>query len=191
MANPDATKVSAMKPLATGGVLVAPFGTALPPETAPSGSVTINEAFIALGYLDQDDNVSNGEEIDSENIEAWGGATVLTVTTSRKETYSFKPIEQNIAVWKLRYGANNVIGTDANGVIIHDGASFDEFVSIIIAEKLNDGRVHLTVIPKAKLDSADDVEHADDAAYGYGMSFVALAYSGDKTSYEIYYTPSA
>ena len=190
MANPDATKVSAMKPLATGGVLVAPYGTSLPSESTPSGSVSINDAFIALGYLDQDENVTNGEETDSTDIEAWGGTTVLSVTTSRKETYSFKPIEQNINVWKLRYGASNVTGTDANGVIVHDGASFNEYVSIIIAEKLNDGRIHLTVIPKAKLDSADDVEHADDAAYGYGMSFIALAYSGDKTSYEIYYTPA-
>lgn len=188
MANPDASKVSAMKPLTTGGVLVAPFGTALPPETAPSGSVTINEAFVALGYMSQDDNVTNSEEMDSEDIHAWGGALVLSVSSERKETYSFTPIEQNLTVWKLRYGASNVNGTDANASIIHDGASFEEHHSIIIAEKLGDGRVHLTVIPKAKLESADDNEHADDDAYGYGMTFTALAYSGDKTSYELYYT---
>lgn len=188
MAAPDASKVSAMKPLTTGGVLVAPFGTTLPPETIPSGTVSIDNDFVALGYMSQDDNVTNSEEVDSEDIQAWGGALVLSVSSSRKETYSFTPIEQNIEVWKTRYGTENVSGTDANALIVHDGESFEEFHSIIIAEKLGDGRVHLTVIPKGKLESVDDNEHADDNAYGYGMTFTALAYDGTKTSYELYYT---
>ena len=191
MANPDASKVSAMKPLSTGGVLVAPYGSTLPAETAPSGSVSIDSAFVALGYIDQDSNVSSSEERGSEDSYAWGGALVMNVATTRKETYAFKPIEQNVAVWKLRYGSSNVSGTDANASIIHDGASFDEYHSIIIAEKLGDGRVHLTIIPKAKLESADAIDHSDSAAYGYGMTFTALAYSGEKTSYELYYTPES
>lgn len=189
MANPDASKVSAMKPLSTGGVLVAPYGTTLPTEETPSGSVTINGAFTALGYIDQDAAPSSSEERGSEDSYAWGGALVMNVATTRKETYAFKPIEQNLAVWKLRYGSSNVSGTDANALIVHDGASFDEYHSVIIAEKLGDGRVHLTVIPKAKLESADDIAHSDSSAYGYGMTFTALAYDGDKTSYELYYTP--
>lgn len=188
MAAPDASKVSAMKPLTTGGVLVAPFGTTLPSENTPSGSVTIPSAFVALGYMSKDDNVTHSEEMDSEDIHAWGGALVLSVSSERKETYAFTPIEQNITVWKLRYGTSNVSGTDANASIVHDGASFEEYHSIIIAERLSDGRIHLIVIPKAKLESADDNEHADDDAYGYGMTFTALAYSGEKTSYELYYT---
>jgi hypothetical protein len=190
MGAPNKANVSEMKPLATGGVLIAPIGTTLPPETAPSGSVSIDPAFEAIGYLDQDENVTNGEERDSEDIEAWGGAIVLTVTTSRKETFSFKPIEQTVANWKLRFGQNNVTGNDANAVIVHDGAAYNEAVSMIVAEKLRDGRVHLTVIPKAQLDSGEDLEHSDSDAFGYGMSFVALAYDGDKTSYELYYTPT-
>lgn len=191
MAAPNASNVSAMKPLATGGVLVAPYGTDLPPETAPSGSVSINEAFVALGYMDQDDNVTNAEDVSSEDKYAWGGDHVLNVVNTRKETYSFKAIEQAVDAWKLRYGANNVIGTTANGVVIHDGASYDEYVSIIVAEKMGDGRIHLGVIPKAKLESASDVEHSDSDALGYPMTFTALAYSGSKTSYDIYYTPTA
>ncbi len=191
MANPDSSKVSAMKPLATGGVLVAPYGTALPPETTPTGTVSINSAFQALGYMAQDTGVSNAEEVSSTDVVAWGGAIVLNVSTSRKETYVFKAIEQNVAAWKLRYGTNNVSGTDANAVVIHDGASFSEYHSIIVAEQLGDGRVHLSVIPKAKLESADSVEHKDSDPLGYGMPFTALAYSGDKTSYDVYYTPES
>lgn len=192
MAAPDSTKVSAMKPLATGGVLVAPYkedGSNLPSET-PSGPVTLDSSFEALGYMAQDSNVSNSEEASSTDANAWGGALVLTVSSTRKETYAFKPIEQTLAAWKLRYGSSNVSGTDENAVIVHDGASFDEYHSIVIAEKLGDGRVHLTVVPKAKLESADAIEHSDSNPYGYGMTFVALTYSGNKTSYEIYYTPS-
>lgn len=191
MANPDATKVSAAKPLATGGVLVAPYGTALPAETAPSGAVTIDEAFVALGYMAQDDNVSNAEEVNSADEYAWGGDLVLNVSTTRKETYSFKALEHNLQVWKLRYGDAAVSGTDANASVIHDGSSFDGFHSIIVARKLSDGRVKLTVVPKAKLESVDDVENPDDSAGGYGMTFAALAYDGSKTSYDLIYTPAA
>jgi len=190
MANPDSSKVSAMKPLATGGVLVAPYGTDLPSDKqAPDGNVTIDPAFVALGYMSQDSNVSNAEENSTKDFAAWGGAIVVTQTTSRKETYSFKPIEQNVAVWRLRYGTENVIGDDENAVVVHDGASFNEMHSIIIAEKLRDGRVHLSVIPKAQLGSTDEVPHSDSDPLGYGMKFTAIAYEGEKTSYDVYYTP--
>lgn len=189
MTSPDSTKVSSMKPLSTGGVLVAPHGTTLPPETAPTGSITLDSAFVALGYMEQGANVNNAENRESSDVSAWGGVLVTNITTSRKETYAFKPIEQNVAVWKLRYGSDNVSGDDANASIVHDGSAYDEFHSIIIAEKLGDGRVHLTVIPKAKLDSAEDISHSDSNPYGYGMTFAAIAYDGNKTSYELYYTP--
>ena len=191
MANPDSSKVSAMKPLATGGVLVAPYlddGSNLPPKT-PSGPVELDSSFVGLGYLAQDSNVSSSEEASSSDANAWGGALVLTVASTRKETFAFKPIEQNIEVWKLRYGSDNVEGDDENAVITHNGASFAELHSVVVAEKLGDGRVHLTVYPKAKLENTDSIEHSDSAPYGYGMTFVALAYDGDDTSYEIYYTP--
>lgn len=191
MAAPNSSNVSAMKPLSTGGVLVAPFGTDLPPEEVPSGSVTIDEAFVALGYMEQDAGVTNAEEANIEEQNAWGGDLVMTVSATRKETYAFKAIEQNLEAWKLRYGSSNVKGTTtANAVVVHDGSAYDELVSIIIAEKLMDGRVHLSAIPKAKLESADDVEHSDSSALGYGMTFTALSYEGKKTSYDIYYTPA-
>lgn len=191
MAAPNETRVSSMKPLETGGVLVAPFGSTLPPETVPSGgSVAIDPAFIALGYMDQDTNVTNAEEVNSSEGYAWGGDIVINVTTTRKETYQFKAIEQGMESWKLRYGDSNATGTDANALIVHDGASFEGYHSVIVAEKLKDGRIHLTVIPKAKLESAGDVEHSDTDAYGYDMTFTAMPYSGSKTSFELYYTPS-
>ena len=189
MAAPNSSKVSAMKPLSTGGVLVAPFGTTLPTEATPTGAVTISSQFTALGYMDKDANVSVSEDVSSSDQNAWGGDLVLTVSSSRTETFSFKAIEQNITTWKLRYGSDNVSGDDANALIVHDGASFSEYWSVIIAEKLGDGRVHITVFPKGVLSSADAIEHSDSSGYGYGMTFKALAYSGSKTSYELYYTP--
>ena len=191
MAAPNSSNVSAMKPLSTGGVLVAPYGTTLPAEETPSGSVTIDSGFTALGYMDQDANVSVSEEVSSNDQNAWGGDLVLTVTSTRTESFSFKAIEQNVTAWKLRYGKDNVSGTDANAYIKHDGASFEEYVSVIIAEKLGDGRVHITVFPKGVLSSADAIDHSDSSGYGYGMTFKALAYSGSKTSYELYYTPTS
>lgn len=191
MAAPNSSNVSAMKPLATGGVLVAPYGTTLPTEATPSGTVNINGSFTALGYMDQDSNVSVSEDVSSSDQNAWGGDLVLTVASTRTETFSFKAIEQNITTWKLRFGSNNVSGTDANAYISHDGASFSEYWSVIVAEKLGDGRVHLQVFPKAVLNSADPIGHSDSEGYGYGMTFKALAYSGSKTSYELYYTPSS
>ena len=191
MAAPNSSNVSAMKPLSTGGVLVAPYGTTLPTEATPSGNVNIDSSFVALGYMDQDSNVSVSEEVSSNDQNAWGGDLVLTVSSTRTETFSFKAIEQTMAAWKLRYGSNNVSGADANAYISHDGASFDEHWSVIVAEKLGDGRVHLQVFPKAVLSTVGAIEHSDSAGYGYGMTFKALAYSGSKTSYELYYTPTS
>lgn len=194
---PDSTKVSAMKPLATGGVLVAPYVAGdmsyLPSDSvAPQGNVELDSSFVPLGFMDRDANVSNSEETSSEDLNAWGGALVMTTPGTRKETYSFTAIEQNARVWKLRYGDSSVVGDDANAVVKHDGSSFDGYHSIITAEKLGDGRIHLSVIPKAQLSEADTINHPDNTALMYPMTFTALDYDGaGTTSYDVYYTPTS
>lgn len=188
MAAPNSTNVSTMKPLATGGVLVAPYGTTLPSKATPTGAVTLDQAFTAIGYMDQDSNVTNHEETSANDLYAWGGDLVLNVASTRKETYAFRAIEQNVQAWKLRYGSANVSGTDANALIKHNGGAYDEYHSIAIAEKLTDGRIHLTVIPKAKLEEAGDIAHSDSAAYGYEMTFTAIVDGDGDSSYELYYT---
>lgn len=191
MAN-DKSKVTTGKPLATGGVLVAPRGTALPAKgTAPTGDVVLDKAFIAIGYVDSDDGYKQSEDNSTTDITAWGGDTVLTVVTTHKETHSFTPIEQNINVWRLRYGTANVTGADGAAVVRHNRSAFDEHWSVIVAEQLADGRVCLHVVPDAKLDEVDDEEHSDDAASRYPMTFVGLPDEDGDTSYDVYYTPTS
>ncbi len=85
MAN-KALNVSAGKPKPTGAIWVAPLGTALPTDTTDE-----LVGFECLGYC-SDDGLTNSTNLESETIKAWGGDTVLTIQTSKEDTFGFKLI---------------------------------------------------------------------------------------------------
>jgi hypothetical protein len=103
MPNSAANAVSG-KPLATGGILLAPTGTPLPTDT----TTTPDAAFVGAGYIGEDGVTENGER-STEKIRSWGGDTVKLVQTEHSLSYTFTFIETlNTKVLEAVYGDSNV-----------------------------------------------------------------------------------
>lgn len=89
---------------ATGGLLFADTGTAVPSDaaTAPTG-------FTEGGYIGED-GVTRTTDASDEKIKAWGGDTVKIVRTEHSITYTATFLESaNADVLKLIHGDDNVV----------------------------------------------------------------------------------
>lgn len=82
------TNVSAGKPDVSGAVNVAAYGTTLP----TSASATLDDDFVNLGYI-SDAGLTNSNSREMSEVKAWGGDTVLSVQTDKKDTFKFTLIE--------------------------------------------------------------------------------------------------
>lgn len=109
-----ASNISAASPVATGGVLYAPKGTALP----TGASAALNVAFKALGYVGEGGIEPSGEGASYNDIIAWGGDIVASVLETKSiAKYSFTLLEVfNEEVAKLVFGAGNVTVTPATAL---------------------------------------------------------------------------
>lgn len=109
MPNPTTAEVTAAKPVLTGGVSVAPLGTPVPTDAA----TPLDEAFIGLGYIDEE-GVAPTTERSTENKKAWGGTIVYVMQTEYSRIYEFTML-QSTSVDVLRYvfGDANVEVVDA------------------------------------------------------------------------------
>jgi hypothetical protein len=92
---------------ATGGVLSAPEGTAL-----PTSSSAVTTGFVALGLIGED-GLSETADRSTEQIRAWGGSLARTVQTEFGLSYTFQFIETNPAVLREVHGVENVNTTSA------------------------------------------------------------------------------
>ena len=106
-----AQNVTAASPISTGGILVAPKGTALPTDT----DTALNAAFKALGYIGEGGIEPAGEGASYKDIKAWGGDIVTSVLETKSITkYRFSLLEVfTEEVAKLVFGAANVTFTAA------------------------------------------------------------------------------
>lgn len=171
----NAENVSVGKPMAIGGVYAAPSGTAVPTD----GTTALDAAFVNLGYISEG-GLTNSIESDSESIKAWGGDTVLTVQTSRTETFKLAFIESlNTDVLKQVYGGANV---DA-GVVKHNALSRGR--SVYVFEILLTGnKIKRIVVPAAEITEVGDVTYADGDAISYDVTISAYPDTHGNTAYE-------
>lgn len=109
-----AQNVTAASPISTGGILVAPKGTALPTDT----DTALNAAFVPLGYVGEGGIEPAGEGASYNDIKAWGGDIVTSVLETKSITkYSFTLLEVfGEEVAKLVFGAGNVTVTAATAL---------------------------------------------------------------------------
>lgn len=173
--------VTAGKPAVSGAIYYAPLGTTLPSDA----TTALGGSFTSLGYI-SDAGVTFSQSPESEEIKAWGGDTVLTLTTNRVFTAQFTMLEaKNIDVLKLVYGEGNVSGSLASGISVKGNADPLEGHVIVIDELLTNGTSQRHVFPAAYVTDVADVTYVDNAAVGYQITITGTPGS-DGDSMKIY-----
>ena len=171
----NATNVSVGKPMATGGVYAAPIGTNVPTDA----TTALDAAFVNLGYISED-GITNAIEADSEDIKAWGGDTVLTVATSRTETFAFTMLESlNENALKQAYGADNVTA----GAVTHNGAARGRWV-YVFEILLTGNKVKRIVAPIGEVTELGEVVYVDGEPIGYEVTVPTYPDDSGNTVYE-------
>lgn len=159
--------IGAGKPAVAGGIYVGTSSATLP--TSASATLT---GFTSLGYISED-GVTNNNTPESDEVKAWGGSTVMTVQTSKEDTFTFTLLEAlNEEVLKLIYGASNVTTASSKTTV---KATTDEYASLpfVIDMKIN-GKKHRTVIPNARISELGEVVYNDTDAVGYEVTITAM-----------------
>lgn len=174
------TNVSVGKPKKAGAVFYAPAGTALPTTAAAQ----LDEAFVCLGYV-SDDGLTNTNSPESDDVKAWGGDTVLTLQTSKDDTFKLKLIESlNVDVLKAVYGASNVTGTLQTGVTIKANSDEIDAAVWVIDMVFRGGVAKRVVLPNATISEIGDIVYKDDEAVGYELTLTAMPGSDGDTHKE-------
>lgn len=178
MANTVAN-VSVGKPLAAGGVYVADTSVTVPTDA----TTALGETIKSLGYV-SDEGLTNAIEMDTTNVTAWGGDTVLTVSTSRTETFAWTFIESlNADVLKEVYGPTNVTVVSENVSVLHN--SKDLPYRMFVFEILMTGnKVKRIVVPNAKVTEVGDVVYVDGEPIGYPVTVTCAPDAAGNTVYE-------
>ena len=115
MAAPKAQNASAASPVSTGGILVGPFGTAVPTDA----TTAVNAAIVALGYVGREGLRPVGSAPSFNDIFAWGGDLIDAPMESKGTTeFEFDLLEvMNPEVAKLVFGDSNVTTTPATALV--------------------------------------------------------------------------
>lgn len=172
--------VTAGKPAIAGAIWAAPVGTTLPTDT----STALGADFKCLGYCSED-GLSNGTELDTTEIKAWGGDTVLTIQTSKNDTFSFTLIEVlNEDVVKFVYGSDNVSGDLTTGLTIEVNNKEVEEKVVVIDMLLRNNTAKRIVIPDCKISDLGDITYADGDVVGYETTLTCMPDSNGNTHYE-------
>lgn len=180
MTTASASNVTAAKPKIGGAVSTAPAGTTLP----TNAKTDLDAAFETLGYI-SDDGLTNANSPESKAIKAWGGQTVLSSQTEKKDTFKYKLIEGlNIEVLKEVYGPDNVSGTLETGITVKaNGKELPEHC-LVIDTLLKNGYVKRVVIPRGKVSEIGEISYKDGEPIGYELTITALPDNSENTHYE-------
>lgn len=176
----ETSNVTAAKPKVGGGIYSAPLGTAVPTDA----TTALNVAFKNLGYVSED-GVTNSDERSTDDIKAWGGDTVNTVQTEKKDTFKYTLIEAlNVDVLKEVYGDSNVSGTLETGITIKSNSKQLAPHSIVIETVLTDNALKRIVLPNAKVTEVGEITYGDSDNVGYETTVTCYPDSDGNTHYE-------
>lgn len=183
MANTVSNVVSG-KPLATGGALIGPLGTALPTDT----TVALNAAFKGAGYIGED-GVTETVGRSTDKIRAWGGDTVKVVQSEFSVTYQFSFIEAlNADALKAAYGDTNVTTTAAT--VSTGTLQAVKLNSLTLPHKsyvfeIRDGNAKIRiVVPDGQITEIGDVTYNDSDVVAYQVTVEAFPDASGNNAYK-------
>ena len=177
MAANSSANVSVGKPMAAGGIY-----SGATTVTAPiNATAALATGIENLGFV-SDEGLTNSIEMDTEEIQEWGGNTVLTVRTSRTEKFQWTFIETNELVLKEVYGQANVTKASDALTVLHNGAELPQRL-YVFEIALTGNKVKRIVVPLGKITEIGDVVYASGEAIGYQ---VTLSCSPDASGVTVY-----
>jgi len=178
MATPSSANVSVGKPMAAGGIHAAPAGTAAPTDA----TTALANDFVGLGYV-SDEGLTNTIDISTQSINAWGGDEVLSVRTSRSESFSWTFIETNKAVMEQVYGPDNVTEEAGALTVVHNNKELPR--QVYVFEILMTGnKVKRIVVPNGQINEIGEVTYSDGEAIGYQVTLACFPDGSGNTVYE-------
>lgn len=173
------------KPKVSGGLWVAPTGTALPTNEATA----LTSAFKAPGYVSED-GVTRAEGRESETIKAWGGDTIVVAQTSVEATLSLGLAEYlNPLTQQLIYGASNVSATPAtsttgNKLVITGKLGASAPHNAWVLEMFSGDAVGRIVFPDVQITETEDVVYSDSELAARGVTATLFADAAGNYFYE-------
>lgn len=171
--------VSVGKPMAAGGIFAGD-----PDDTLPVDATTaLGVDFDNLGLVSED-GLTNSIEVDSENIVEWGGNTVLTIKTSRSETFAWTFIETNALVLSEVYGPQNVVVGAADALTVIHNADDLPRRAYIFEILMTGNKVKRIVVPNGQITEIGDVVYVAGEAIGYEVTLSCFPDSAGNTVYE-------
>lgn len=166
--------IVAGKPLATGGVLIAPVGTAAPTDA----KTALNAAFKSAGYIGED-GLTESADRSTEKVKAWGGDVVKVLQTDFSTTYSFTFLETlNADVLKTVYGDENVTTTPADATkgalhVVKVNADTLPRKAFVFEVKDGDARIRIHV-PEGQITEVGEITYNDGEVVGYTVTVEAF-----------------
>lgn len=176
----DSSLASVAKPVAAGAISSGTTKLALPTDPVSN----IAAGFVKLGYVSED-GLTNGLDTNVENIKAWGGDTILTVRTSRTETFKFTLVQAlDVDVLKEIYGQDNVTGDLITGITVkHNGNELPRR-AFVIDMLMTGNAVKRIVVPTGQVTEVGSVVYVDGSAVGYETTVTCFPDAQGNTVYE-------
>lgn len=168
------SNVLAGKPLTTGGVLIAPLGTALPTDASTS-PVT---GFVSAGYIGDTGLVEAGAR-STTKIKAWGGDIIKVLQTDFSLSYQFDFVEAlNSDVLKAVYAADNVTTTAptvSTGTLQAIKLTSEVLPHQAFVFEVKDGLARVRIcVPNGQITSVGNVTYSDSAIVNYAVTVEAF-----------------
>lgn len=169
----NARNVVAGKPLATGGVLIAPVGTAAP----TSATAAPDPLFASAGYIGEE-GLTESADRSTEKIKAWGGDTVKVVQTDFATTYTFTFLETlNEGVLDAVYGEGNVTTTAATvstGTLHAVKVNGETLPHKAFLFEVKDGDARIRIhVPDGQITEVGEINYSDSDVVGYSVTVEA------------------
>lgn len=180
MAGNTTEYVSTGAPKIGGYAFRAPVGSTLPTDAAAA----LDAAFQSLGFISED-GVTNSNSPESDDVKDWGGTTVLSVQSSKDDTWKFTLIEsKNTEVLKTVYGDDNVSGDLASGLTITANSNELDYAAYVFEMVMRSGTKKRVVLPKAKITEIGDITYNKSDEIGYEITLTCAPDDAGNTHYE-------